>query len=73
MKDDYEEKPGVFRQLLGLATRNWGLKLLSLVLAILIYHSLKPAGERGALSADRRNPVSAEMTTFGTSAPASVK
>jgi len=28
---------------LGLFTRNWGLKLLALVLAIVIYHSLKPA------------------------------
>jgi len=28
---------------LGLFTRNWGLKLLALALAIVIYHSLKPA------------------------------
>jgi len=27
----------------GLFTRNWGLKLLALALAIVIYHSLKPA------------------------------
>jgi len=29
---------------LGLFTRNWGLKLLALALAIVIYHALKPAG-----------------------------
>ncbi len=28
-------------------TKNWGLKLLSLALALIIYHSLKPRGTNG--------------------------
>lgn len=28
--------------LFGLVTRNWGLKILALVLAIVLYYSLKP-------------------------------
>ncbi len=39
-----DEKPGFLRTVAGLFTRNWGLKLLSLALAILIYHTLKPTG-----------------------------
>lgn len=35
----------VLRYLGGALTRNWGLKLLALALAIVIYHSMKPAGE----------------------------
>lgn len=34
----------VFRYLTEALTRNWGLKLLALALAIVIYHSMKPAG-----------------------------
>ena len=41
MKAEHQST-GVFRQALSLLTHNWGLKLLSLVLAITIYHSLKP-------------------------------
>jgi len=33
----------VLTWLLGLFTYRWGLKILSLALAIIIYHSLKPA------------------------------
>lgn len=33
---------GLFKQALSLLTHNWGLKILSLVLAVIIYHSLKP-------------------------------
>jgi len=33
---------GFLKRVAGLFTRNWGLKLLALVLAILIYHVLKP-------------------------------
>ena len=33
---------GFFSKFAGLFTRNWGLKLLALALAILIYHTLKP-------------------------------
>jgi len=35
-------KGGFLRRVAGLFTRNWGLKLLSLALAIIIYHVLKP-------------------------------
>lgn len=40
------QKRGAFRGALGLVTANWGLKLLALALALLIYHTLKP--ENGA-------------------------
>ncbi len=33
---------GVFRRLLSLLTHNWGLKILSLVLALIVYHTMKP-------------------------------
>ena len=35
------EKPGLFSRLGGIIIHNWWLKLLSLVLAIVVYHSLK--------------------------------
>ncbi len=35
------EKTNFFRVFLGLFTRNWGLKIISLLLAILVYHALK--------------------------------
>lgn len=41
MKDE-KRSAGLFRRALSLLTQNWGLKMLSLVLAIIIYHSLKP-------------------------------
>ena len=31
-----------FKKVAGLFTRNWGLKLLALALALIIYHALKP-------------------------------
>ncbi len=40
-----KERAGVFRRLLSMLTRNWGLKLLSLALAIIVYHSLKPGSD----------------------------
>ena len=40
MKKD-TEKPGILSRLGGIITHNWWLKLLSLVLAIVVYHSLK--------------------------------
>lgn len=33
----------VFRFLIGALTRNWGLKILALALAVVIYHTMKPA------------------------------
>lgn len=35
------EKPGIISRLGGFVTRNWWLKVLSLILAIVVYHSLK--------------------------------
>lgn len=42
----------VFRYLVGALTRNWGLKILSLALAIVIYHSMKPTGNGSLTSKD---------------------
>ena len=35
-------KDGVLSNIIGLFARNWGLKLLALALAVLIYQTLKP-------------------------------
>ena len=37
-----KKRGGMFRWMFSILTHNWGLKLLALVLAILVYHSLKP-------------------------------
>ena len=37
---------GFFRSALKLLTENWGLKLLSLILALIIYHSMKSEDSR---------------------------
>ena len=39
---DREHRPSAFLAFARLFSRNWGLKLLSLALAILIYYTLKP-------------------------------
>ena len=36
------QKAGFFSRAASLLTHNWGLKLLALILAIIVYHSLKP-------------------------------
>ena len=36
-----KEKTGFFRRLFAAVVGNWGLKLLALALAIIVYHSLK--------------------------------
>lgn len=35
------QKPGIFSRAASVLTYNWGLKLLALLLAILVYYSLK--------------------------------
>ena len=35
------QKPGIFSRAASVLTFNWGLKLLALLLAILVYYSLK--------------------------------
>ena len=39
-----KKRGGLIRRIWSLLTHNWSLKLLALVLAILVYHSLKPHG-----------------------------
>ena len=41
-----------FRYLAAALTRNWGLKLLARALAIVIYHSMKPAGNASRTHTD---------------------
>ena len=36
-----------------LITKNWGLKILALILAIVIYHSLKPTEQDAPTNHDR--------------------
>ena len=36
-----KEKTGFFKRLFAAFVSNWGLKLLALALAIIVYHSLK--------------------------------
>lgn len=45
----------VFRFLGEALTKNWGLKLLSLALAIVIYHAMKPADARRSQDRNDRN------------------
>lgn len=40
------EKPGFLARAQSVFTRNWGLKLLSLALAIVIYYALKPESQK---------------------------
>jgi hypothetical protein len=39
-----KKRGGLIRRIWSLLAHNWSLKLLALVLAILVYHSLKPHG-----------------------------
>ena len=52
MKPEAEESSGALARFAALFTANWGLKLLALVRAIVIYHTLTPAGRGGSVSAD---------------------
>ena len=44
---------GLFSRIAELFTKNWGLKILALILAIVIYHSLKPAEQDATSTHDR--------------------
>ncbi len=48
------EKTNLLRAFIGLFTRNWGLKLIALLLAILIYHALKPTSQHPSQHHDRQ-------------------
>lgn len=47
------EKTSIFRNLIGLLIDNWGLKLISLALAIVIYHSMKSEHHANHFNNDR--------------------
>ena len=49
-----KEKIGFLRRVSTLITRNWELKILSLILAIVVYHSLKPDSKPGKSSSNDR-------------------
>ncbi len=44
---------GLFARIAELFTKNWGLKILALVLALVIYHSLKPTEQGSSSNHDR--------------------
>ena len=47
------QKPGIFSRALSVLTYNWGLKLLALVLAIIVYHTLKTGSSKDTDPNDR--------------------
>lgn len=44
---------GLFSRFVELFTKNWGLKILALILALVIYHSLKPTEQSTTSNHDR--------------------
>ncbi len=48
-----KKRIGIFSRIWAAATKNWGLKLLALILAIIVYHSLKPQVGSSRKSDDR--------------------
>ena len=48
------QKSGLFTRAASLLTHNWWLKLLALLLAIIVYHSLKPEGTKIRNPNDRK-------------------
>lgn len=42
MKSPKARGPRFFKAVKGIVANNWGLKLLALLLALVIYHTLKP-------------------------------
>ncbi len=49
-----EKEQSFLRALAGFFTRYWGLKLLALALAILVYHTIKPTGHPTRTFHDRQ-------------------
>lgn len=47
------QKEGFFSRAASLLTHNWGLKLLALVLAIIVYHTLKTGSSKDTDQNDR--------------------
>jgi len=54
MKGETHPVVGFFRAALRLLTDNWGLKLLALLLAIIIYHSMRSEDSRPRTDNDRK-------------------
>jgi len=54
MKRKTHPVTGFFRSALKLLTDNWGLKLLSLLLALIVYHSMKSEDARPHTDNDRK-------------------
>ena len=62
------QKPGIFSRAVSVLTYNWGLKLLALLLAILVYYSLKIERAQVLGAHARDNGISipkGEATTYG--------
>ena len=49
------QKAGFFSRAASLLTHNWGLKLLSLVLAIVIYYAIKTESARSGRTSQHQN------------------
>ena len=47
------QRAWIFRRALSKLTHNWGLKLLALVLAIIVYHTLKTGSSKDTDPNDR--------------------
>ena len=47
------QKAGFFSRAASLLTHNWGLKLLALILAIIVYHALKTGSSKDIDTNDR--------------------
>ena len=47
-------KSGFFRRSLSWITKNWGLKLLAFLLALVVYYSLRPVSNNPTTNHDRR-------------------
>lgn len=52
MKEE-RQKAGIFSRAASLLTHNWGLKLLALALAIIVYHTLKTGSSKDLYPNDR--------------------
>lgn len=54
MKREMHPVVRFFRSVLKLLTDNWGLKVMSLLLALIIYHSMKSEDSRPRTDNDRK-------------------
>ncbi len=52
MKHEKDRK-GFWKGVLGLVIDNWGLKVLALILAIVIYYAIKPEADPSVVPSER--------------------